>query len=188
VPADEYLGAQFAQMSEEEYAEAAGPGRRWVYHAGNDPEAFTHGVRMGNVPQNLARRRYAAGEYAEFAPGAGLGQGTYVGNEPYNISSFGHHQWAFSVPMSHLENPPEARDYGSVERNLSSAAGTGALLTHDLGRQWIVPMGRTRWSTFTGHQEHQLRAIRQGIHVPEHLQSEKVQDYLRRAKENKWDL
>jgi hypothetical protein len=165
-------------MSKDEYERAAGPGKRWVYHASEDPHAFDQGVQMANVPQNLARQRYEAGDRAEFAPGAGLGKGVYVGDEAHNVDGYGHYLHAFKVPTSHLAVPPEAQGYrpNDVEHHLKQS-GTGALLTHDTPASDVVNMGRIRNNGFTGHEVHQLNALREGKPVPEENLSPRLKAY-----------
>ena len=181
---------RFHEMSKDEYEASAGEGRRWVYHATSRPEHFAEGVKMANVPQNLARQRFAAGEYAEMAPGAGVGQGTYVSGEAWQATGYGHHMLAFSIPHEgHLEVPPEANDYRPDDVNFHlNQDQVGALLTKDVGPEHIASVGRIRTSTHTGHEMHQLDAMRRGEHVPEEHMSDKLKDYIKRAKENNWDL
>ncbi len=183
---------QFHEMSSEEYEAAAGPGRRWVYHASERPDSFAEGVKMTNVPQHLVRQRFAKGEAVNFAPGGGLGQGVYVSGEAWGAEGYGHHMHAFSVPMEHLEVPPELAGHrpDDVQYHLSTSRGSGgeALLTHDVAPEHVVNLGRVTVNGYTGHEIHQLNAIRRGEHVPEEHQSDRVKDRVRRAKENGWDV
>jgi len=180
---------QFASMSKEDYEAAAGPGRRWVYHAGERADQFAKGVRMENVPRNLARMRYEAGEHAEYAPGAGIGKGTYVSGEAWQASGYGHHMFAISVPHGSLSVPPESQGYKpeDVEFHLHKDT-VGALLTHDVGPEHVVHMGRVRSSSMTGHETHQANVIRAGGEVPEHLMSPQLKEHIRYAKERGWDI
>lgn len=191
MPAHEKLGAQFdfATMSKEDYEASAGEGRRWVYHASSSPDVFAEGVRMENVPRNLARMRFEAGEYAEFAPGAGLGRGTYVGGEAHHVSGYGRFLHALSVPTSHLAVPPEANDYkpDDVEYHLNRDT-VGALVTKDVEPEHVVPMGRIRTSSMTGHETHQLNAIREGREIPDEVLSPKVKEHVRFNKERGWEI
>lgn len=186
---------RFHEMSKDEYEASAGEGRRWVYHATSRPEHFAEGVKMANVPQHMQRQRYQkllAGEDVDvtFAPGAGLGQGTYVSGEHWQATGYGHHMLAISIPHEgHLEVPPEARDYRPDDVNFHlNQDQVGALLTKDVGPEHVHSMGRITHSVFTGHETHQLNAMRRGEHVPEEHVGEKVREHIRRAKENNWDL
>lgn len=176
-------------MSKEDYEAAAGEGRRWVYHASESPDTFAEGVKMENVPQHLARQRFAAGEPTEFHPGQGVGQGTYVAGEAHEVDSYGHWMHAIAVPTSHLEVPPEAGDYRptDVEYHLNRGA-VGALLTRDVGVEHIVNMGRIRQSGYTGHEVHQINALHGGEHVPDEVLSERVKNKRRMAKERGWEF
>lgn len=144
---------------------------------------------MANVPQHLARQRFAAGEHAEFAPGAGLGQGTYVSGEAHQATGYGHFMHAFAVPPEHLAVPPEANDYrpDDVDYHLNRDA-VGALLTRDVAPEHVVNLGRVTHSSFTGHEMHQLNAIRSGEQVPEEHLSDRVKGHLKMAKERGWDI
>jgi len=180
---------QFHQMSSDEYEAAAGEGRRWVYHASESPDTFSEGVKMENVPQHAVRQRYAAGEPTTFAPGAGVGQGTYVTANAYDASGYGHFMHAFSVPTEHIEVPPESMDYkpDDVEYHLGRA-GTGGLLTRDVPPDRVVNLGRIKDSVSTGHELHQLNAIRAGESVPEEHIGERLKSRLQMAKERGWDI
>ena len=170
-------GKPYWAMSKDEYEAAPGPGRRWVYHASEDPHAFDDGVHMDRVPNNLARQRYEHGEHAEYAPGNGLGRGVYVGGEAHGVDGYGHFLHAFKVPTSHLAVPPEAQGYrpDDIEHHLKDH--NGALLTHDVAPEDVVNLGRIRNNGFTGHQVHQLNALRAGQSVPEEHLDGKVRDY-----------
>ena len=186
----------YARMSPEEYEASAGEGRRWVYHASERADAFKEGVLMANVPQHLARQRFASGTPVEFAPGAGLGQGVYVSGSAQGAEGYGHFMHAFAVPTEHLQVPPELARGGEgyrpddVEYHLDPKRGSGgeALLTHDVERAHVVDMGKITVNGYSGHDLHQLQALRRGEHVPEEHMSDRLKDRVKRSKENGWEL
>lgn len=165
----------FHEMSAEEFEAHPGPGHRWVYHASESPDSFTDGVHMDRVPNNLARQRFERGEYAEYAPGGGLGKGVYVSHTADGAAGYGHHLWGFEVPTHHLEVPPESAGYrpDDVEHHLRSH--NGALLTHDVPPERVHYLGRTR-SAGTAHQRLQDHALRSGQHVPPEVLDPKVKE------------
>ena len=84
-----------------------------VYHATTQVKAkeiAEGGLKIGDKPMTLPRRRYEAGEYAEFAPGAGISGGTYVSGNLYNVEGYGNSILAMKVPKGSLKVPPEGRD------------------------------------------------------------------------------
>jgi hypothetical protein len=84
-----------------------------VYHATTQAKAkeiTEGGLKVDDKPMTLPRRRYEAGEYAEFAPGAGISGGTYVSGNLYNVEGYGNSILAMKVPKGSLKVPPEGRD------------------------------------------------------------------------------
>ena len=84
-----------------------------VYHATTQAKAkeiTEGGLKITDKPMTLPRRRYEAGEYAEFAPGAGISGGTYVSGNLYNVEGYGNSILAMKVPKGSLKVPPEGRD------------------------------------------------------------------------------
>ncbi|HEY2200779.1 MAG TPA: hypothetical protein VGH56_02740, partial [Solirubrobacteraceae bacterium] len=68
-----------------------------VFHGTEREDAtnfIQNGVDPADKPLSLGAQRYAAGEYAEFAPGAGLGQGLSVAGSPNEASGYGHYMLA----------------------------------------------------------------------------------------------
>ncbi|RPH36304.1 MAG: hypothetical protein EHM90_02310, partial [Chloroflexi bacterium] len=105
----------------------------WVFHATDRENAdrlMAEGLRQSNLPENLARQRYAAGEDAVFAPGAGVGAGTYVAGTAYSVEGYGRHIIGFRVKKSDLVVPPEA---GTATLGDAMAHGDiGGLLVQDV--------------------------------------------------------
>jgi len=108
-----------------------------VYHStsfeADYQRLLTEGVRMANVPNNLARQRYESGDYAEFAPGAGVGRGLYVSRPLYHVFGYGRYVVGIEVSMSDLDFPPESdyhRQYGTLESALNSH--NGAMIVNDI--------------------------------------------------------
>lgn len=112
----------------------------WVYHATNEATAEAiakDGLSQANMPQNLARERYAAGEAAEYAPGAGVGQGTYVGGTAYGVEGYGRRIIAMRVKKGSLAIPPESEG-SALSLGDALAEHNGALLTRDVPASDIV--------------------------------------------------
>ena len=86
-----------------------------VYHA-TDRETADFVLENGFIqqmkPWTLASERYSAGEYAEFAPGAGVERGVYVGAGPSIVSGFGPVVLELKVPYEWLEVPAELTSLG----------------------------------------------------------------------------
>lgn len=117
----------------------------WVYHATDEATAQAiakDGLSQSNMPQNLARQQYAAGEAATYAPGAGVGQGTYVGGTAYGVEGYGKRIIAMRVKKAALEVPPESAD-SALSLGDALAEHNGALLTHDVPASDIVMLPAT---------------------------------------------
>lgn len=97
-----------------------------VYHA-TEPDAqqllSKYGFNPEDKPQNLARSRYEAGEYAEFAPGAGLERGLYVTGHPNDASGYGHRMLALVVRAGALSAPVEGGYTDPLKALMSQGAG-----------------------------------------------------------------
>lgn len=125
--------------------------RRWVFHGTSRSEdletLLREGVQMANVPQNPARQRYQRGEYAEYAPGAGVGQGLYVSGSAYTASEYGRHVVAIEIHSdAELALPPEsnARDLADAWKDHN-----GVLVVRDIPADRVFLVGRylTRYIT-----------------------------------------
>ena len=126
---------------------------RLVYHATTYERdlntLLTEGVRMSNVPNNLARQRYESGEYAEFAPGAGAGRGLYVARPLYQVFGFGGWVVGIEVGPNDLDFPPEAsyeRQYGTIDQALNSVSG--AIIVRDIPASKVHQMNRRRFTHY----------------------------------------
>jgi hypothetical protein len=123
----------------------------WVFHATGDKATadsmMSDGLRLADLPQNLARQRYAAGEYAEFAPGAGTGQGTYVGGHAAAVEGYGRNVIAMRVQKRDLVKPPEAT--GTLGQALADA--TVGAMVRDVNPSAMVRIpytGRIQFDTY----------------------------------------
>lgn len=153
-------GKPFAEMDESEFRS-----KKWVYHgtrdAGDLQTLLNQGVRMANVPRNLARMRYEKGEYAEFAPGAGAGHGLYVGNF-YEAQQYGNKVVAIEVHPGDLSLPPESEGW-SIEEALNHA--NGALISKDIpaSRVHLVADG---FKTHSNDPLAMAQAVEKAKHAP----------------------
>lgn len=123
-------GKPLMDMSRDEF-DALSP--RLLYHGTNNSSdldtLLNEGVRMSNVPMNLARQRYQAGEYAEFAPGAGAGVGLYASASVWQASQFGRSVVAIEVSPGDYVVPPESEG-SKMEWALTDA--NGVLIVKDI--------------------------------------------------------
>jgi len=102
-------------------------GNTTVYHATNHDTAefmLKNGVIPQMKPWTLAARRFAAGEYAEFQPGAGVERGIYVGSAPHVVSGFGHVILAMKVPKQWVKVPAELKALGHHHSDVEGAMET----------------------------------------------------------------
>lgn len=98
-----------------------------VYHATDAHTAdfmFHNGVIPQMKPWTLASRRFAAGEKAQFQPGAGVERGIYVGSAPHVVSGFGHVILAMRVPKRWVKVPAELRTLGHHPSDVEGAMET----------------------------------------------------------------
>jgi GNAT superfamily N-acetyltransferase len=87
-----------------------------VYHATTRETAeflMKEGVDPANKPSNLARERFEAGEYAEFAPGRGVSSGFYVAGTPHDASGYGPVTIGIRILAGDLSTTPEQESLGS---------------------------------------------------------------------------
>jgi hypothetical protein len=87
----------------------------WAFHGTDDAtaDAFVReGVDPERKPSTMARRRFEAGEDATFAPGAGLGDGLYVGTDPHNVNGYGRRIVGIKVRKGDVVPSPEQRRLG----------------------------------------------------------------------------
>ena len=138
-------------MSESEFRSMES---RLVYHATSYEADYqtllTQGVRISNVPMNLARQRYLKGEYAEFSPGAGVGMGLYVSGNVYNTLGYGRYVVAIEVDRSDLDIPPESeyhRQYGTIETALQDH--NGAIIVKDISSSRVHAVAERFTHQFT---------------------------------------
>jgi len=103
------------------------PGNTTVYHA-TSPQTAAFMLKNGVIPQmkpwTLAARRFAAGEHAEFQPGAGVERGIYVGSTPHVVSGFGHVILAMKVPKAWVKVPAELKVLGHHPNDVEGAMET----------------------------------------------------------------
>lgn len=88
-----------------------------VYHATDRATAerlLAEGVVPESKPMNLARRRFEAGEPAEYAPGRGVSGDLYVGGTPGDVSGYGPVTLAIRVRAGDLRPSPEQVALGSA--------------------------------------------------------------------------
>ena len=112
-------------------------------------------LKDGVIPQikpwTLASRRYAAGERAEFSPGAGIERGVYVAEEG-STEGFGQVTLAFTVPVSWLRVPAELRalGHGNTESDAEGALKTehGAYISEGIPPSAIQEVTRSASKSF----------------------------------------
>lgn len=120
-------------------------GPQFVFHATSYREdrdrMLREGVRMDNVPNNLGRQRYEAGEQSEYAPGAGVGRGTYVGGDAWRVTGYGRHLLGIEVhPEKELAVPPESTvPTRTVEHALRD--NNGAMIVRDVPPERVHDLG-----------------------------------------------
>jgi hypothetical protein len=107
------------------------PGPRVLVHHSTDAETAERLLHDGFIPEakpmNLARARYEAGEYAEFAPGRGVSGGLYVGL-PGATSGYGQVTLEVSVPRDWLQVPPEQEALGVTDPMQALRSNDGAVV------------------------------------------------------------
>lgn len=107
------------------------PGPRVLVHHSTDEAAAARLLQDGFIPaakpMNLARARYEAGEYAEFAPGRGISGGLYVGL-PRETSGYGKVTLEVNVPRAWLQVPPEQEARGVTDPMQALRSTDGAVI------------------------------------------------------------
>lgn len=145
----------------------------WTYHATDHKTAtkfLKDGIKQDDKPRNISRSRFEKGEYAEFAPGRGVGGGLYVGSNPHDIEGYGRHLLAVKTRIGSLRASPEASHLGYTDR--SSIAVNNAMIIGDIHPSQIVDLGHRTHVPETAHKEFVKHAIRSGKNVPNRVKAE----------------
>lgn len=104
-------------------------------HHSTDEKTAALMLRDGFIPElkgeTLASSRFAAGETANFGPGAGLSGGMYVGAEGAT-GSYGRVTLALRVPVSYLQTSPEQATLGVANPLESLGTHDGAVITKSI--------------------------------------------------------
>jgi len=125
-----------------------------VYHATDAATAehfLKEGIDTDEKPSNLARERFEAGEYAEFAPGRGVGAGLYVGGTPQGVEGYGRVLLAIRTTKGALEASPESKEAGNPTPGHALVGGDGAMirgkispsLIREIGERGRYPSGKS---------------------------------------------
>jgi GNAT superfamily N-acetyltransferase len=87
----------------------------WAFHGTDDETAdrfLKEGIDTSKKPTTLARERFERGETASFSPGAGLGDGLYVGTDPHNVNGYGRRILGVKVRKGDVVPSPEQASLG----------------------------------------------------------------------------
>jgi hypothetical protein len=141
----------------------------WVYHSTDRETAqrfLADGIDPVAKPLNLARIRYEKGEYAEFAPGRGIGRGLYVAATPADASGYGRVTLAIRVRKGDLEPSPEAINLGNKTIGHALAVNDAMVVT-PVPKESIRMIGQPGRYPRPAHDQFVQDAIQEG-RIPSH--------------------